>query len=328
MGGDVLPIPFHRLLEVFHIERLGAGQDHARTDADPFVIGTEEDEVNVALPESLLQGPDVGRHKKSFFKAIDHIGQKDSVFFEETLQGKGKFFRREMIGNGKVVERIAEDEIVGPRFPAVHDKPSAVFVEGADPGLFRDAEISMGDFCDLRIDLHHVNLGMGIPRLHEAGKRVAASAKEEGLEGVSSSGLPSDHLFVDADILVFEMERVIQVRVGMDKMIENEGFQGIPVVAPIAFFQFNRVVVALLEEIGLFVERHLEGVAIIGSDHDSQRNDDEKENRQRLLFQEESAEDQGRKDEDDADSKKDGPCPHPGDQEKTGSKGPQDRPEG
>ena len=180
MGGDLSALSSHFSNEIIHVQFLPARYHHKGTDADIIVVRTEGDEVDIPLPEHLFQGPDVGGHKGSLLETIDHVGQQHPIRFEEAFELHGKFFGGQVIRNRKIVEGISEDKIIGPLVSTVHHKPTAVLVKGANFGALRNAQLFFCRSGDLRVDLHHIDLCLGILCVDETGKGITSPSEKEG----------------------------------------------------------------------------------------------------------------------------------------------------
>src|SRR5262245_16431043 len=95
------------------------------------------------------------------------------------------------------------------------------------------AEILAGHAGHFGIDLNHVDLGGGMLQLHQAWKCVSPTAQKQALRLATPALLPGDQVFVNpAEILVLQVEGVVQVREGVDEVIEAQNLEAAATVGP------------------------------------------------------------------------------------------------
>ena len=64
--------------------------------------------------------------------------------------------------------------------------PAAIGIIGGNFCVFRHTELFIDNFCDLRVYLRNINMGLGVSYLHIAGKGIASSSNGKALERLSS----------------------------------------------------------------------------------------------------------------------------------------------
>jgi hypothetical protein len=159
---------------------------------------------------------------------IHHIEHVDAVVLQEAGELPRVFHRGEVEGHGVVVQAVAEDgvELRGVRpHSLLRDIVSAVEVVYLGLGVAGEAEGSVRRFRDDGVDLHGDRFPAGPGLLEEVDEAVAATADVEGVERLSERVEHVKRGGVALEIKVLEIQRVIEVGLVVDELVDDEGAQ-------------------------------------------------------------------------------------------------------
>ena len=207
-----------RLFEILCCNRLHCPDDHVG-DIVPFVLSPQFVVAkHVHVFECVLHGIDVCTQKLSDIDVVHDIDNVNSVRVEQFFDLLIELVRRELIRHREVVERVADNHVVGT-IGEISGLHTGVFVIRNDPGVQGQPEVLVRNSGHDGIDLDDLNMPIRVPMLDQSRHGIPATADEKNFRCIVPIVLERDEVGRDLLITVDEECRVFLGDVTVQKLV-------------------------------------------------------------------------------------------------------------